>query len=290
MVTRISKNRIHTDTSVALQGPVNYAAATGTDTYIADPSPAFTAYVTGAHYFISFTNANTSTTPTLNLNGLGAKTIVKEGTTALAAGNIPAGHKGILMYDGTYMVLLNPKVISVDTNDMVLLQTTTAANDASITIGSAALFTSTYKRYVIVGSNIRPDTDSVEGMTRVSIASSVKTDATYQYARLANSSDSGAFSGLNSQTATAFANMWAQSGGNASGENCGFTMAVDSPSDTNNYKILHFTAGSIALSGQIGNYYGVGYYGGSLGALDGVQFYYSSGNIAAGTFKLYGLK
>lgn len=109
MVTRLSKTRIHTDTSVALQGPVNYAVASGTDTYTADPTPAFTAYVTGAHYFISFTNANTSTTPTLNLNSLGAKTIVKEGTAALAAGDIPASHKAILTYDGTYLVLMNPK-------------------------------------------------------------------------------------------------------------------------------------------------------------------------------------
>ena len=109
MVVRISKNRLHVDVPTALQGPVNYAAATGTDTYTADISPVFTAYVTGAHYFISFTNANTSTTPTLNLNSLGAKTIVKEGTAALVAGDIPAGHKAVLMYDGTYLVLMNPK-------------------------------------------------------------------------------------------------------------------------------------------------------------------------------------
>ena len=109
MVVRISKNRLHVDVPTALQGPVNYAAATGTDTYTADISPVFTAYVTGAHYFISFTNANTSTTPTLNLNSLGAKTIVKECTAALVAGDIPAGHKAVLMYDGTYLVLMNPK-------------------------------------------------------------------------------------------------------------------------------------------------------------------------------------
>ena len=120
MVTRISKNRIHTDTSVVLQGPVNYAATSGTGTYTADPSPALTAYVTGAHYFISFGTANTSTTPTLNLNSLGAKTVVKEGTTALAAGDIPAGHKAILMYDGTYLVLMNPKAVSAPSGSITM--------------------------------------------------------------------------------------------------------------------------------------------------------------------------
>lgn len=96
----------------ALQGTVNYAVASGTDTYTATISPAFTTLTTGAHLFISFTNANTSTTPTLNINSLGSKTIVKEGASALAAGDIPAGHKAILMYDGTYLVLMNPKASS----------------------------------------------------------------------------------------------------------------------------------------------------------------------------------
>ena len=109
MPVRISKNRLFVDVPSAFQNPVNYAVTSGTDTYTATPSPAFTSYVTGAFYLISFGTANTSTTPTLNLNSLGAKTIVKEGTTALAAGDIPAGHKAILMYDGTYLVLMNPK-------------------------------------------------------------------------------------------------------------------------------------------------------------------------------------
>ncbi len=112
MPIRISKNRLHVDVPATFQGTVNYAAASGTDTYIADPSPSFTTLTTGAHFFISFTNANTSTTPTININGLGAKTIVKEGSSALSAGDIPAGHKGILMYDGANMALLNPKASS----------------------------------------------------------------------------------------------------------------------------------------------------------------------------------
>ena len=82
--------------------------ATGTDTYAATLSPAITIYESGMHYFITFTNANTSATPSLNLNALGAKTITKEGLTALVAGDIPANHAAILKYDGTRMILLNP--------------------------------------------------------------------------------------------------------------------------------------------------------------------------------------
>ena len=152
MVVRISKNRIHTDTSVVLQGPVNYAATSGTDTYTADPSPALTAYVTGAHYFISFGTANTSTTPTLNLNSLGAKTIVKEGTTALAAGDIPAGHKAILMYDGTYLVLMNPKAVSAPSGSITMHGGSSAPTGWLLCDGTAVSRTTYAALFTIVGT------------------------------------------------------------------------------------------------------------------------------------------
>ena len=92
--------------AVTVQNYINYAATTGTDTYAATLSPAITAYVTGAHYFISFGNANTVTTPTLNLNSIGAKTIKKVAggiTTDLADNDIRSGQFVELVYDGTNM-------------------------------------------------------------------------------------------------------------------------------------------------------------------------------------------
>lgn len=77
-----------------------YFVASGTDTYTATPSPAFTAYTAGMRLYIKFTNANT-TASTINLNGLGAKAIKKSGTTALSSGDIAAGQTLILSYDGT---------------------------------------------------------------------------------------------------------------------------------------------------------------------------------------------
>lgn len=68
-----------------------------------------TAYTIGSLYNVKFPTANTSTTPTLNINSLGAKTIVKEGSVALMPGDIPLGHEAILRYNGTNVVLLNPK-------------------------------------------------------------------------------------------------------------------------------------------------------------------------------------
>src|ERR1700733_9811596 len=50
--------------------------------------------------------ANTTTTPSVNLNGLGAKTIVNSNGTALAVGQIVAGQLLQLVYDGTNFRLM----------------------------------------------------------------------------------------------------------------------------------------------------------------------------------------
>jgi hypothetical protein len=76
------------------------ATASGTDTYTATISPAITAYANTQRFFIKFTNANTGAA-TINLNSLGAKSIVKSGGTALTSGDIAAGQIHCLAYDGT---------------------------------------------------------------------------------------------------------------------------------------------------------------------------------------------
>lgn len=81
-------------------GIVSYATATGTDTYALTLSPAITAYAAGQRFTVIFTNANTGAA-TINVSALGAKDITKNGTTALVAGDIPAGSMMILLYDGT---------------------------------------------------------------------------------------------------------------------------------------------------------------------------------------------
>jgi hypothetical protein len=80
----------------------------GTDTYTATLDPVPSAYVTEKLYHVRFPNANTITNPTINLNSLGTKTIKKGAGRALAVGDIEAGMTGILAYNGTDMILLNP--------------------------------------------------------------------------------------------------------------------------------------------------------------------------------------
>lgn len=68
-----------------------YAADTGAaDAYAIAPSPAISAYAVGQRFTFKVTNANATTTPTLNVNSLGAGTIVWPNGGALVAGDLPA--------------------------------------------------------------------------------------------------------------------------------------------------------------------------------------------------------
>ena len=88
------------DTKDVIENGKISATASGTDTYTATISPAIAAYVTNQRFQITFTNANTGGS-TINLNALGAKTLVKNGNVALTLGDIPAGVVLVIIYDGT---------------------------------------------------------------------------------------------------------------------------------------------------------------------------------------------
>ena len=63
-------------------------------------------YVTGLIYHLTAATTNNGTTPTINLDSLGAVTVVLDGGGALAASQMPVN--GLYAYDGTNFILLNP--------------------------------------------------------------------------------------------------------------------------------------------------------------------------------------
>lgn len=72
----------------------------GTDTYTMGAATDTLGSWTGGEVIQGkVTNANTSTTPTLNVNSRGAKTITNTQGTALSAGDIPAGSLATFVYD-----------------------------------------------------------------------------------------------------------------------------------------------------------------------------------------------
>lgn len=72
------------------------------------PSPAIASYAAGQLFAFIASGANT-TSVTVNVSGLGAKAITKNGTTALVAGDIPSGFLATIRYDGTRFQLVGAK-------------------------------------------------------------------------------------------------------------------------------------------------------------------------------------
>lgn len=97
---------------------------TGTNTIAATATPTITAYANGATY--SFIAANTNTNAvTISIDGLAAKSITKNGSAALTAGDIQAGKLTWIEYDGTTFQLLNNIVYggSITNGNVVSLST-----------------------------------------------------------------------------------------------------------------------------------------------------------------------
>lgn len=101
--------------------------AANTDTYTCTMAIAPADYTVGRFFLIKFTNANTGAA-TLNVNSLGAKSIKKNGSTALAAGDIAAGQILLLGYDGTNFQLSG----NITSEENTILTSKTSVSSAEI--------------------------------------------------------------------------------------------------------------------------------------------------------------
>lgn len=102
-----------------------YAADAGAnDTYVITLSPVPTSYTNGMVVYFKANTANTGTA-TLNVNSLGAKTIVTGVSTTLATGDIVAGQMCQVIYDGTNFVLQSPKVLQASNGTATISSSTT---------------------------------------------------------------------------------------------------------------------------------------------------------------------
>ena len=82
-------------------GSLTYlGSVSGTDTITASAAVGMTSYTVGQVFTFVAAGANTGAT-TININGIGAKSITKNGTTALSAGDIATGQAITIVYDGT---------------------------------------------------------------------------------------------------------------------------------------------------------------------------------------------
>jgi len=90
-----------------LQGnTLSYITVTGTNALLGSLSPTIVAYVTGAMYSFIVQNDNTGAV-TINIDGLGVKSVLRNATEPTQAGDLIAGNIVVVLYDGTYFQLIS---------------------------------------------------------------------------------------------------------------------------------------------------------------------------------------
>ena len=129
---------------------------TGTTTgsanaYVLTPTPALTAYAAGisVRAVLSFTNTGAAT---LNISGLGAKSIKRQDGSALAANMMINTQESDLVYDGTNFILLNPAGGNDPAGVVKAYTAATAPNGWLLCDGSAISRTTYAALFAITGT------------------------------------------------------------------------------------------------------------------------------------------
>jgi hypothetical protein len=141
---------------VASSGGITHATATGTDTYVATIT-GVTAYADADAYLIRFTNGNTGTS-TLNINGLGAKTLYRNNDGVLLGGDIWDGGEMICVFN---TILDAFQCIGISTNSLYAYVT----NDDSVTLTKGMpvyAFSGTGDRMTVKRANNTSDATSAQ--------------------------------------------------------------------------------------------------------------------------------
>ena len=153
-----------------------------------------------------------------------------------------------------------------------LLQTVIADNDATVTVGSSSLFTTTHKVYILHVINAHPITDSQEFRCRLSKGGTVL-EADYEYTRNQHIHSSGFTNrGSNSDD---HVNL-AESLGNGNDECHNMVITIFNPAETAFKKLIKFTSAGMDLSPNMANNDGMFGHEGNSAAIDGIQFFYAT--------------
>lgn len=134
-------------------------SVTGTNTIVGTATPAITSYVAGMT-FRFFAAATNTGAVTLNVSGLGAKAITKNGTTALVSGDIPSGTLVVATYDGTQFVLQSLPANAIDSSAVSYVPSGTGA--VTTTVQAKLRETVSVKDFGAVGDGVTDDTAAIQ--------------------------------------------------------------------------------------------------------------------------------
>ena len=173
--------------------------------------------------------------------------------------------------------------------DMALLHTTTVSSN----VGQVQIdghFTSAFKNYKILGSNVHLDTDNKNLNLKFMSGGSLLTGSYHRSCFYKIESNSASLAVVVEQTDTEFAKVLGQQLGNATGESANFEITLYDPLATDNFKAFSAKANVIHPDGNALWAQSEGFYNNGQSALSGIEIVPASGNIASGIFKLYGLR
>ena len=173
-----------------------------------------------------------------------------------------------------------------------LISTQTASSSATISFTSG--IDSTYKEYIFKFYDIHPATDNVDFKFNMSADGGSNYNVTKTSTGFyAYNFESGSGQGLDYEASYDLAQstsfqFLAADVGNANDESCVGTLHLFDPSNTTFVKHFIFVGNRYVATPISANDYFAGY-GNTTSAVNAVQFKFSSGNIDAGTIKLYGV-
>jgi hypothetical protein len=263
----------------------SYAVDTGSaNTYAIALATAPSSYVAGLTVQFKIATANTGAS-TLNVNGLGAKSLTKNGTSALASADLTVGKVVTAVYDGTQFQLQG--VGGGASGALIILEQHTASNSAELDFTS--WYSSLYDNYHITVQALVPVTNSIvpriqfstNGGTSYDTANNYSAVGAYAYNSAVNIDGSGG---------AAVPGIMLANGSTSNNANYGITATFNltSPGSTTVYKALvghsielHATVGIIHES--IGGFYL------NTAAVNAFRIIMSSGNIASGIVRIYGV-
>jgi hypothetical protein len=173
--------------------------------------------------------------------------------------------------------------------DMALLHTTTVTSN----VGQVQIdghFTSAFKVYKIIGSNIHSVSNAVALNLKFMSGGSLATGSVHRSIQIKAVSNSSTLNGVNEASDTEFANSLGQKLGDQDGEHTNFELTLFDPLATDNFKSFMCQAMTKDSDGNARLLHTGGTFNSGQSALSGIEAVCSSGDIASGVFKLYGLR
>ena len=181
-------------------------------------------------------------------------------------------------------------------SDFVLLATTNVST-AVASVSFDGYYSSTYKNYKLIISNMTPATDTVKLYARYRRSNADVTAS--NYLTLMNWSDSATTGVQTARTYGSYASGQTaletfshnESINNSSSYGMVMIWDIHCPLDTDTFKVTQmrgYTLNSTSANHVITQ--NIGMLTDATTALSGISFYFSSGNITKGNFKLYGIK